>query len=194
LTLHSLHGQSKTISDTEKVTKTYLPTSPSAQKTYRVVYAVHKLLESRSNSDESALQPLQHAPPSEFIGLVVLKSSDTNSLALPSHLTAPPTATPTLTLELAYMFLPPSWSHGYATEALTAVFSACTRARAFWTPFEKVYVSALVNEKNGASQRVVEKVGMERRGVFEWSGEAVWLAGEWRVRDRLVVFGGGMGV
>ncbi len=53
-------------------------------------------------------------------------------------------------------------------------------------------MSALVNEKNGASRRVMEKVGMGERGVYEWSGERVWLAGEWRVRDRLCVFGMGL--
>jgi len=90
------------------------------------------------------------------------------------------------------MFLPTAWGAGYATESLSAVFETCRRARGFWSPFEKVYVSALVNEKNGASRRVMEKVGMGERGVYEWRGKRVWLAGEWRVKDRLCVFGMGL--
>lgn len=50
-------------------------------------------------------------------------------------------------------------------------------------------MSALVNARNGASGRVMEKVGMERKGVYEWSGKAVFLAGEWRETDSLIVFG-----
>ena len=38
---------------------------------------------------------------------------------------------------------------------------------------------------------------MERRGIFVWEGkegEKVFLAGKWRVRDELVIYGKGLGL
>jgi RimJ/RimL family protein N-acetyltransferase len=99
---------------------------------------------------------------------VTLKSLDAGSLALPEHLTLPvAAATTTLTVELAFMFLPIAWGKGYATESVEAAFESCRRARSFWTPFSKLYVRAIVNEGNPASLRVMEKVGMTKSGVYD---------------------------
>ena len=127
----------------------------------------------------------------EFIGLVNLKSLDAGSLPLPEDLTFVPAmaAASTLTVELAYMFLPKGWGKGYATEAVNPVLETCSRARSFWTPFSKLYVRAIVNDDNPASQRVMEKTGMKKKGVYEWTGKAIFLGGEWRERDSLHIFG-----
>jgi RimJ/RimL family protein N-acetyltransferase len=124
----------------------------------------------------------------QFIGLVVLKSLDSHHLPLPENLTVPATETSTLTVELSYMILPISWSKGYATESLKAVYETC-KVRSFWTPFNKVYIRAIVNEENLASMRVMEKTGMTKRGVYEWRGEKVFLAGQWRTQGLLHVYG-----
>ena len=126
----------------------------------------------------------------EFIGLVTLKSTDPSSLALPEHLTIPAnTTTPTLTVDLAYMFLPAAWGQGYATETLNALFEGCRRAPSFWTPYSKVYMRAIVNEENPASMRVIGKTGMTEKGVYEWTGQRVFLAGKWVERSRLRIYG-----
>lgn len=172
--------------------KGYLPTNEGGEKTtYRVTYAVHKVLESMSGSVEGQPQPAEPGKkPTEFIGLVNLKSLDGGNLALPEDLTLPITAATTiLTVELAYLFLPKGWGNGYATESLEALFESCKRARSFWKPFSKLYIRAIVNEQNPASQRVMDKTGMTKLGVYEWTGKAVLLAGEWRERDSLVIFG-----
>lgn len=126
-----------------------------------------------------------------FVGVVNLASSDANRLQLPEHLILPnpATTTPTLSTEISYLFLPVAWGKGCATESVTAVFEACKRARAFWVPFANVYVRAIVNRENPASLRVMGKTGMVERGVYEWSGEPIFLAGEWTVRSTLHIFG-----
>lgn len=189
--MSSIYGPSKSIEDTEKrVTKGCLPIDSSLggdEKTYRVAYAVHQVLDV-----EGELQP-QEQKPTEFIGLINLKSLDAGSLVLPENLTLPAAAAAagmtTLTVEVAYSFLPRGWGKGYATESLNAVFEACGKAQPFWAPFSRVYVRAIVNKGNPASQRVMEKTGMVEMGVYEWTGEAIFLAGEWRERDYLHVYG-----
>lgn len=101
----------------------------------------------------------------------------------------------TLTVELAYSFLPPAWGRGYATEALTAVLTACRSAAGagFWQPWARVWMRVLVNGRNGASQNVMDKLarwGVQRRGIFEWKGERIFIGGEWMTEDDLVIYGG----
>lgn len=170
--------------------KGYLPTNEGEENTYRVAYAVHRLLESVSGSFEGEPQPVKQSGRStEFVGLVTLTSLDASALALPEDLTLPIAfATRTLTLDLAYLFLPIGWGKGYATESLEAVFESCKRVRSFWTPFSKLYVRAIVNQGNPASMRVMEKTGMTKKGIYDWTGK-VFLAGEWRERDKLHIFG-----
>jgi len=187
----SIYGRAKSIEDTEKVMKGRLPVNEGEENTYRVVYAVHKVLESMSDSVEGTPQPTEQGKKStEFIGLVNLKTLDAGGLALPEDLTLPAAAaTTTLTVELAYMFLPIAWGKGYATESVEAVLESCKRAQSFWTPFPKLYVRAIVNEGNPASMRVMEKTGMKERGVYNWTGKAIFLAGKWREQDNLHIFG-----
>ncbi len=171
--------------------KRCLPTSEGEENTYRVAYLVHKVVELMSGSVEGEPQPAEQGEkPAEFVGLVTLTSLDAGSLALPEHLTLPTAVVSTvLNIELAYLFLPIGWGKGYATEAVEAVFESCKRARSFWTPFTKLYIRAIVNEENPASLRVMEKIGMRNLGVYDWTGKATFLAGEWRERDSLHIFG-----
>lgn len=157
---------------------------------YHIVYAVHEILgPTRSGSEDADRE--QKDMPMRFIGRVDLKSLGPHDLVLPEHLTLPTDETPTtLSLELAYGFLPSAWGKGYATESIAALFEACKKTRSFWAPWLKVYVRVIVNEKNGPSQRVMEKTaGMMRKGVYEWRGKAVFIAGEWKEEDRIVIFG-----
>lgn len=69
------------------------------------------------------------------------------------------------------------------------MFDACRRSPNFWAPFEKVYVRAIVNAENPASQRVMAKSGMTELGMYVWEGKAVWLAGRWTDRSDLHIYG-----
>jgi RimJ/RimL family protein N-acetyltransferase len=151
------------------------------EKTYRVAYAVHEA------SPRSDAVPTSS---SRFIGLITLRSlssDETTYLPRLGH-----ASTPTmLSLELAYMFLPDFWGRGYATESINAIFDACktAEARAFWAPFEKVYARAIVNDENLPSQRVMEKCGMEKPEIIEFEGGRFFIAGRWREKHRLFIYG-----
>jgi RimJ/RimL family protein N-acetyltransferase len=92
------------------------------------------------------------------------------------------------------MFLPTSWGRGYATESITAMLDACGRVeKEFWQPWDKVYVRAIVNDENQPSQRVMEKCMMQdEKGsmeVVEFEGGRFFIAGKWREKHRLYVYG-----
>ena len=183
--LQSIYGISRTIEDTEKVMKRALPTDDGGGKTCRVMYAVHAIGEPTSDAVEISSRGDKVA--TKFIGIVTLRSLNPDDLVLPDHLNV--STISTLTVDLAYSFLPIAWGKGYATEALNAVFEACRRGRSFWAPFSKLYVRALVNAENPASLGVMRKTGMTLKGIYEWKGEALFLAGEWTERSSLHVFG-----
>ncbi|KAI4119118.1 MAG: hypothetical protein LQ345_000927 [Seirophora villosa] len=184
-----IHGRSKSIEDTEKVLGGLLP--KNGENTYRVNYAVHRIVDSRSDQIEGESQPpVLGGKRTEFLGHVALVSLDANSLALPEDLTLPTSpAASTLTVEIGYMFLPRGWGQGFATESINAVFDACRRASSFWAPFSSLYVRAIVNDENPASLRVMEKTGVTNRGIYEWTGKPVFLAGRWQEHSRLHIFG-----
>lgn len=183
LTANSIYGRSKTIEDTEVAVKGYLPTN-GEPKTYRVVYAVHRL----QDDDSAPTDPDKRT--TDFIGLVNIKSVDPGALELPEDLTLPSAETvTTLVTEIAYSLLPRGWGKGYATEAVSAALEACRRAQSFWSPFSKVYVRGIVNSDNPKSQRVMDKTGMIKRGVFSWSGDALFVGGRWQTDCDLFIYG-----
>lgn len=186
--LQSIYGRSRSIEDTEKVMKRALPTDDGDGKTYRVMYAVHAISDPTSDAVEGSSHCSRHDNvATNFIGLVTLRSLNPDDLVLPEHLGAATTST--LTVDLAYSFLPIAWGKGYATEALNAVFDACRRGQSFWAPYPKLYVRALVNGENPASLRVMHKTGMTFKDIYVWKGEALFLAGAWTERSSLHVFG-----
>lgn len=190
MTLESIHGTAKSVEDTENVTKGYLPTEEGDEKQYRVAYAVHKTAESTTDSVKVGTQKLGEIS-TEFLGLVFLRSLHAgNYLPLPETLTIPTAAAATtLTVELAYSFLPTAWGKGYATEAVAAVFEACKRTQSFWDPYSKLYARAIVNGRNPNSFRVAEKTGMTKRGIYDWTGQPIFLGGEWVEKDDLHIYG-----
>jgi RimJ/RimL family protein N-acetyltransferase len=178
-----------------------LPIVPSpseggaSEKSYRLVYAVHELLDptaAQQEGEEEEEEEEEESTPTRFIGLINLRSLDKSSFALPAHLFPPCTLTnpsSILTVELGYLFLPVSWSRGFATESVTAVLRTCRGAPGFWEPYTRVYVRAVVSVENSGSLKVVEKIGMEELGVHEWKGEKAWFAGMWRDRLEFGIWG-----
>ena len=61
-------------------------------------------------------------------------------------------------IELAYHVVPSSWNRGYASEAASALLEAA------WRETELDHVVAVAMPENGASRRVVEKLGMSFEG------------------------------
>jgi RimJ/RimL family protein N-acetyltransferase len=147
------------------------------EKIVRIPYAVHQLVE--ENGEKK----------SRFIGLISLRTLSAEELAEPPHDTHGSTAT-MLSLEIAYMYLPSSWGHGYATESISAVLDAVSRSPAsLWAPYEKVKVRAIVHDENLPSQNVMKKCGMSEPEVLDFEGGRFFIAGKWRTRHRLFVFG-----
>jgi RimJ/RimL family protein N-acetyltransferase len=142
-------------------------------KIHRFPYAVHERVE-----DDKT----------RFIGMINLRTLSPEECKSPPHDTHGSTAT-TLSLEIAYMFLPTFWGHGYATESISAVLKTCASAPAtLWAPFEKVIIRAIVNDENVPSQRVMQKCGMGEPEVLEFEGGRFFIAGKWRTKHRLFVF------
>jgi RimJ/RimL family protein N-acetyltransferase len=96
-------------------------------------------------------------------------------------------------MEVSYLFLQTAWGKGYATEAVNALLEACKKAKqenkTLWTQYSKIYVRALVSPRNPRSQRVVEKSGLQHISDFDWAGEPVYVAGKWRERDIIQIWG-----
>lgn len=53
-----------------------------------------------------------------------------------------------------------------------------------------MFVRAIVDAGNDGSLKVMGKSGMRELGVHEWRGQKAWIAGEWR--DRMVLWIWGM--
>jgi len=130
---------------------------------------------------------------SEFIGLITVRPEDEVTaqekleIAQAQELEfADASKSSTLIVALGYLFLPSSWGQGLATEAVRAVLEAYQETKSFWTPYTRVWLRALVDPGNTESIRVLEKVGLEKRGMHEWQGEQSWLAGGWRECKELV--------
>jgi RimJ/RimL family protein N-acetyltransferase len=177
----SLYGPSKTPEETEKALQNMLaaPHVDGKEKTHRIPYAVHELLPPNAEEREQG---------SKFIGLITLRSLSETETQHPPRLGHASTPT-TLSLELAYMFLPSAWGSGYASESINALFSACGRApRDIWEPWQKVVVRAIVHDENVPSQRVMEKCGTGEKEVLEFEGGRFFLGGKWYTRHRLFVY------
>jgi hypothetical protein len=168
-----LYGASKTPEDTEKALKNTLPIPhvEGQDKVHRVVYAVHEILKDPNPMGD--VDGNSTEPQSRFIGLINLRSLSAEECKEPPHDTHISTDT-TLSLEIAYMYLPTSWGHGYATESVSAVLDACARSpAALWTPYEKVHV----------------KCGMDEPEVLEFVGGRFFIAGTWQSEHKLFVYG-----
>ncbi|UNI15748.1 hypothetical protein JDV02_002254 [Purpureocillium takamizusanense] len=111
---------------------------------------------------------LQSTAPEAVMGIVTLLSS---TFRLPSEPAADPEDDGSV-VELGYLFHPDSWGHGYATESLRGFLDAYVRQRtarrgSTARPFE---IRASAHSDNGASIRVLEKLGFEELGRFEHEG------------------------
>jgi RimJ/RimL family protein N-acetyltransferase len=147
---------------------------------YRGLYFVHRILEGDSGREGDSER-------TELVGRVSFRPE--KLFPLPAKFTVPSgPGTEVLCLEFGYAFLTGGWGQGFATEALRGVLDGLQGAKAFLDPFTKLYVEAIVAPENPRSIRVLEKVGMERRGVYEWEGENVFLNGAWR-EPRVLVYG-----
>jgi RimJ/RimL family protein N-acetyltransferase len=158
-------------------------------KIYRIAYAVHELIRGDNNPTTDIDGQSSSEPKTRFIGSVSLRSLSEEECKTPPHDTHGSTAT-TLSLEMAYMYLPSSWGHGYATESVSAVLDACARApAAMWRPYDKVLVRAIVHHENEPSQKVMRKCGMGEPEVLEFEGGRFFIAGTWQSEHKLFVYG-----
>jgi RimJ/RimL family protein N-acetyltransferase len=153
-----------------------VPHVDGEDRVYRFAYAVHELVAGSEGQQE------------QFIGLISLRSLTAEEIKFPPRDKHGSTTT-SLSLEIAYMFLPHSWGRGYGTESIGAMLEACAHVPAtYWAPYKTVVVRAIVNDENGASQRVMEKCGMGSPEVLEFEGGRFFIAGKWRTKHRLFVY------
>jgi RimJ/RimL family protein N-acetyltransferase len=74
-------------------------------------------------------------------------------------------------VEIGYSFLRAQWNVGYATEAAVA-------CRDFgFTTLDRVRLVSLIDSRNGASQRVAEKVGMSQEKEIDRWGKRIQVYG-----------------
>jgi RimJ/RimL family protein N-acetyltransferase len=152
---------------------------------YRASYLVHRKITNldrdTASNDESC--------GTELIGTVGFRCErgiDSVASSPLSHNTD--LAAGILRAEVGYSYLASAWGQGFATEAAAAAVRAYSEGllrRGYGSKegkgaVKKVWVEAIVAPEHSASQRVLEKVGLERMGLHEWDGEAAFLAGEWR--------------
>lgn len=185
-------GQAKSIEDTEKFARRCLPVvqedGDGASKSYRVVYAIHEILESPTNSAD--VEGEKEEKPTRFIGLISLRSLGPEDYFFPEKYGLAAALDPSvLSTELGYQFLPIAWGRGFATEAVDAVLKSLVRGALFWEPYKRLYVRALVNEENPASLGVMRKLGLQNFGVWEYKGEPIFLGGKWTDTSRVFIFG-----
>ncbi len=86
-------------------------------------------------------------------------------------------------VQVGYALLKPAWGKGYATEMAAAV------VRYGFIDLQLPRISAMTNRPNVASQRVLEKIGLQRRGersfphpAYASQGPMAWFerdAGDW---------------
>lgn len=121
----------------------------------------------------------------KFLGLLTVHPD--KDPKLPEELEIPAAeASKTLVVELAYLFLPSSWGKGFATESVRAVLDTYRQATSFWDPYNRLLIRAVVDTGNLESIRVLEKVGLEKRGEHKWEGDPIWLASAWGECKELV--------
>jgi RimJ/RimL family protein N-acetyltransferase len=153
----------------------------AVEKFYSISYSVHEILQ-ESNAATST------DPPTRSIGFISLRSIPLDETTSLPRLGFASTAT-TLSLEVAYMFLPTAWGRGYATESIKAMFDACQKVdRGFWAPHKNLCVRAIVNNENKPSQRVMEKCGMGAPRVLEFKGDRFWINGKWIEEHCLFIY------
>lgn len=73
--------------------------------------------------------------------------------------------------DIGYILHPAHWGQGYAVEAAHAVMNAG------FSELELQRITASCDQRNKASARVMEKLGMRREGVFRRSR---YIQGDWR--------------
>jgi RimJ/RimL family protein N-acetyltransferase len=73
-------------------------------------------------------------------------------------------------IELGYALLPSEMGKGYGTEAVQIMVDYLFLAK------DIMRVQATTDQRNGASQRVLEKVGFKKEGIIRQSG---FMRGEW---------------
>lgn len=171
---HSLGGKTKSLDESEAKVKRILSSNTQIGPSYQHIYLV---------------QDIQEPNNPVFLGTVNLKGAANGGLELPAQLSLPGANDPgVLSLEIGYGFLPTAWGKGYATEALNALLNACSTAKSLWEPHTKLYVRAIVSPKNPASQGVVRKCGLTHLGDFDWTGDPVFVAGEWKDKDTVQIW------
>lgn len=169
--------------DTVKIAQVCIPPENVAvddPSRYRANYFVHeRILGQETDDAPGGGEAEEKEERTEIIGMVGMRPNPT--FPLPEHLTVvggPENGV--LKLELGYMFLGTAWNQGFASEAVAAALGAIKRSSKHWEPYEKVYVEAIVSPDNPGSQRVCEKAGLTKVGVYEWEAERIVIGGQLR--------------
>lgn len=116
--------------------------------------------------------------PSQCTGMVTLRPSNDRAKEYPVTENR---------WELGYLFRPPYWGNGYATESCLAAIDSLRKELEGFSTQGRTILIANIDPGNDKSMKVLKKLGFEVVGHRKLGGPDRFLAGQWREAENLIL-------